>query len=479
MKNKIKYLILLFLCFLAFNLVAETDSEEPLIDPRVQQAMSNPDYLVTAGDVYSLNYAAGTTAVSYKISVDSTYKIRVANLAVLDVRGKTFVELKKEVESIVTRNYPMSGVQFVLMNPAYFDVIVTGEVKNTTEVSAWSLSRLSSVISGLGTNYASSRYVILKRANGTEKKCDLFLANRFGDFSQNPYLRPGDVIEIPRIEKRVTISGEVERPGTYELSENENLYDLITYYANGITSYSDLSKIEVTKVPSKQNINGEKIYLSFDSLSALEEKDYILDGYDTVTISSYNNAMPFVFVQGAIQGTTSKVAIQFKPGEIYSNFAKDNRHLFTSVSDIENAYIIRNSEIIPVNLSAMIYGTSEFTEVTVEESDILSIPSKQFYVNVLGAVNKPGRYAYVPNRDFNYYVALAGGFNIDVNSSEKVTIVDMYGEKQKESGEILPEYTITAKSNAFIYNFNKYAAVISTLLAIITAAFTVGNYFIP
>lgn len=475
MKNRIKYLILFFLCFLAFNLVAE----ETAIDPRVQQAMSNPDYLVTAGDVYSLNYAAGIEAVSYKISVDSTYKIRVANLAVLDVRGKTFVELKKEVESIVTKNYPMSGVQFVLLCPANFSVVVTGEVKKTVEQSVWSLTRLSSVISGLGTNYASSRYVILKRANGTEKKCDLFLANRFGDFSHNPYLRPGDVIEIPRIEKRVTISGEVERPGTYELSENENLYDLITYYANGITSYSDLSKIEVTKVPSKQNINGEKIYLNIDSLSVLEKEDYILDNFDTVIISSYKNAMPFVFVQGAIQGTTSKVAIQYQPGEVYSNFSKKNKNLFTPSSDIENAYIIRKDQIIPVNLNAMIYGTEEFTDVVVEESDILSIPSKQFYVNVLGAVNKPGRYAYVPNRDYNYYVGLAGGFNIEVNSSEKVIIKNMYGETQNEKGEILPEYTITAKSNSFIYNFNKYAAVISTLLAIITAAFTVGNYFIP
>ena len=90
----------------------------------VQMAMSNTDYMVTAGDIYSLNYSANGIAVSYTIPVDPTYKIRVSNLAVLDASGKSFITLKQQVEEIVMKNYPMSGVQFVLLNPASFKVIV-------------------------------------------------------------------------------------------------------------------------------------------------------------------------------------------------------------------------------------------------------------------------------------------------------------------------------------------------------------------
>ena len=117
MKNKIKYFFILVLCCFAVNVFAETErllglqdeaklqelKAEKTLTTSVQMAMSNPDYLVTPGDIYSLNYAAGTTPVSYAISVDTTYKIRVSNLAVLDAKGKTFVELKKEVENIVTK----------------------------------------------------------------------------------------------------------------------------------------------------------------------------------------------------------------------------------------------------------------------------------------------------------------------------------------------------------------------------------------
>ena len=98
----------------------------------IQMAMSNTDYMVTAGDIYSLTYSANGLSVSYTIPVDPTYKIRVSNLAVLDASNKSFITLKQQVEEIVQKNYPMSGVQFVLVNPASFKVVINGEVKKTT-----------------------------------------------------------------------------------------------------------------------------------------------------------------------------------------------------------------------------------------------------------------------------------------------------------------------------------------------------------
>ena len=135
----------------------------------VQMAMSNTDYMVTAGDIYSLNYSANGIAVSYTIPVDPTYKIRVSNLAVLDASGKSFITLKQQVEEIVMKNYPMSGVQFVLLNPASFKVIVKGEVRATAEKQAWALSRLSSIIAGTTTPYSSIRDVTITSRNGKKR----------------------------------------------------------------------------------------------------------------------------------------------------------------------------------------------------------------------------------------------------------------------------------------------------------------------
>ena len=98
----------------------EEKNMDLLVSP--QLAMSTSDYMVTAGDIYTLAYAVGTNPVTYTIPVDSSYKIRVSNMAVIDAKGKSFLQIKKQVEDIVTRNFPMSGVQFVLTPPAIFRV---------------------------------------------------------------------------------------------------------------------------------------------------------------------------------------------------------------------------------------------------------------------------------------------------------------------------------------------------------------------
>lgn len=448
----------------------------------VQTAMSNPDYIVTAGDVYSLNYAAGGSPVSYTILVDSTYKIRVANLAVLDVRGKTYLSVKKEIENIVIRNYPMSGVQFVLLNPAMFTVVVKGEVTQTFEKKAWALTRVSDVLKSGLTKQSSQRNIVITDINGESKTIDLFKAKRDGDFSQNPYLKPGDVITVGRLERTVTISGEVERPGTYELLEGENLKDLIVRYGNGLTEFADLSRIEILHAKTENSKVGEKFYLRAENIDDKVISEFKIDCYDTVYIDSFKNLRPSIFVEGAVVeggtkgtdlATSNKVSIQFNPGENYAFFVRNNKNLFTAVSDLENAYVKRNNEYIPINLNLMLYDASYYSDLTLEKDDILNIPFKQFFVSVAGAVNKPGRYPFIPDRDFDYYIGLAGGFDVTKNNLDAVEIVDINGDKHSKNDKILPEYTITAKSNSFLYYFNQYAPVITTILSVVGTTISV------
>ena len=107
---------MLLLLLLMPNLFAADDSDES-ISVIYQDVFSSPDYLVTTGDVYTLSYNAISTPVKYTIIVDPSYKVRIANLGIIDAKGKTFLELKEEVEEIVVSNYPMSAVQLVLSVP--------------------------------------------------------------------------------------------------------------------------------------------------------------------------------------------------------------------------------------------------------------------------------------------------------------------------------------------------------------------------
>ena len=477
-----KIILAAILLIAALPVFAADDSNE--VDPRVQIAMSNSDYMVTPGDIYVLTYAAGSSAMQYKTVVDTSYKIRVANLAVLDATGKSYISLKRQVEDLVAKNYPMSGVQFALATPAVFNVLVKGEVPQTVEQSVWALSRLSTVVEANMTAYSSIRDVVVTSANGTTKHYDLFLAKRDGDIAQNPYLRPGDVVTLRKFHKKVSISGAVRRGGTYEILEGENLKDLIDTYADGFTETADKNRITISRVLNGSDKSGSVMYLE----DPVKIANFEVNSYDSIFVDSLTNAKPVMYMEGAVlkpnnnqdeegavkvEGTT-RVTVSFDYDTNYVYFVKARSSWFGSaIADIQNAYIIRGEEIIPFDISKALYDTNFASDLIVQPDDILRVPMKQFFVSVAGSVASPGRYPYIPNKTYDYYVGLAGGFNKSMNSGKAVEIVDAEGNKLSKNSEITPETTITAETNSFLFYFNQYAPVITTILSIISTSLSI------
>ena len=347
------------------------------------------------------------------------------------------------------------------------------------------MTRLSTFIKESFTDYSSSRNIKIVSESGEEKTYDLFLADRKGDLSQDPYLRPGDKIVVNRISRRVALNGAVERPGVYELLDGENLKKLIDYYGNGFESLADLSRIELYRSVTGNHDSGEKLYLNEQSYV----DDFKLICYDEITISTFEDLKPVVFVEGAVTNTnintvtdtntntnlvaSTKIAMRFNNGEDYAFFVRNNKDMFTDVSDLENAYILRESETIPVDLSKMLYDATYYSKIEIKYNDRLIVPFKQFFVTVSGAVYSPGRYPYIPDRTWDYYVGLAGGFIKEKNTMDAVTIIDLNGKKHKKTEFILPEMTIDAKANSGLYYFNQYAPVITTILSAVSTSISV------
>ncbi len=439
----------------------------------VQVAMSTPDYMVTAGDIYHLTYAAGSSAVSYNIMVDSTYKIRVSNLGVIDASGKSYLAVKKQVEEIVTRNYPLSGVQFVLQTPARFKVIIKGEVPKVYEATAWALTRLSTLFFQVATEYSSNRKVTVTNASGISKDYDLFAAQRFGDLTNDPYLAPGDVITVNRADRVVNLNGAVERPGAYQLLPDENLDSLINTYGYGLTISGDPTHIEVARTKTDKSVSGEKIYL--DKIT--NDNEFTLENFDIVTVRSLFDLQTVMFLEGAIGGlstgenleASTRVPVQFYKNTNYAYFIRQNKWYFTAtVSDRKNAYIIRGTEIIPINIDDVLYDACFNTDLIVQENDTLVVPFKQYFVTVSGAVANPGRYPYIPDRTYDYYIGLAGGFVKGQNARDAVKITDFNGKNLSKADYITPETTILAKTNAGLFYYNQYSQLIISICNLIT-----------
>ena len=215
-KNRLAFLVLLFVQIMIFAQDSKNTDESILtkIKEGAYIAMSDPNYLVTAGDVYGLSYAMGGKIVNINLIVDISYNVKILNLATINVNGLTFSQFKRQVEDIIRKNYPLSGAQLLMIKPSVFKVIIKGEVLKVAEVEASALTRLSNVIQNSFTEYSSTRNIEIVSLNGKKRSYDLFMAYRNGDFSQDPFLRPGDIIIIKRLSRKVKITGSVERPGT-------------------------------------------------------------------------------------------------------------------------------------------------------------------------------------------------------------------------------------------------------------------------
>lgn len=353
---------------------------------------------------------------------------------------------------------------------------ICGEVKESREIQAWPMKRLSELIESHLTEFSSRRNIQVTGIDGKSTSYDLFLASRFGKIEQNPYIRPGEQITIQRISRKVTIKGAVERSGTYELLEGENLQQLIFYYANGLAPLADTSRIELFRAITEKDDSGEKLYLSKSDI----ENDFELSCYDEVTISSFKELTPTIFVEGAVNtgasanaSMSNRIAASVNNGEDYAFFARRNKAWFSSISDLENAYIIRGGDIIPINLSKVLYDASFYSKIEIMADDVLRIPFKQFFVSVSGAVNAPGRYPFIPDRKWDYYVALAGGIIKSQNSRDSLEITALNGDSLSKNDIILPESIIDVKTNSTLYYFNQYAPILTTIFSLVATSLSI------
>ena len=165
---------------------------------------------------------------------------------------------------------------------------------------------------------------------------------------------------------------------------------------------------------------------------------------------------------------SNRLSIQFSWGETYTTLIRRNRGWFTATSDTEHTYIIRGDKQIGVNSNRILYDAEYQDTMAVEENDILLVQFRQLFVTVSGAVPTPGRYPYIPDRDWNYYVSLAGGFSPERNRYQTVEIRDIKGERRTKTEPVSPETIIEVKTDSIVYGFNRIAPLITTLLTIVS-----------
>jgi protein involved in polysaccharide export with SLBB domain len=356
-----------------------------------------------------------------------------------------------------------------------FEVFVTGETIKSAFVSISGLTRLSSIVGPLVTPFSSLRAVRVISPSGDEAIYDLFKAQRDGDQSQDPFLKPGDRVSLKRLDRSVSIQGAVRRPGTYQLLHYDKLKELVEVYGGGFTEVADSARLDLARYVSSNDPSGERRLLSYK-----ESADEALVNLDVITVPTLQDILPNVFFEGAVSlgggtgitkpepGVSNRYTYRFLTGELLANAIRVNRDRFTAEADLEKGYILRSGTRIPINLSRYLYDKNDNDRTAIVAGDTIVIPFKQYFVTVGGAVINPGRYPYVPDRGWRYYVGLAGGANEEINSGYARKIFSVEGKKKGPEDSIDPEDSIVLASNSFFYYLGKIAVVLTPLTTLLT-----------
>jgi protein involved in polysaccharide export with SLBB domain len=497
-------LALLF-AFSAYALFAQTDTstesgkyafsyftEKP--DSSAAKAMNLIDYPVTPGDIYKIQYMLGPSVNAVSAQVNLDYTVAFPLFGTIDGKGKTYQEFVALIAQRVNSVYPKANPSVRINTVGVFSVFRKGEVNSSEWIDVYGYNRLYDVVNWQSnpvpvnttaqdsqvlniTTYltprASIRNVIVRSFDKTERQYDLYKFKSQGDISQNPYLKPGDSITFMPAKKIVKISGEVSNAGTYELLAEENYRELIQF-AGGYSSIADKSRITISRNVTDKKVNGEIINVDLDSASDVEIRDL-----DVVTVNSKKDLMPTVYIEGAISNspntlytdgsmalnTSTKLTIPLYEGETLSMLMRERKSSLLPVSDLKTTYLIRGDERIYFSLENMIFSTNVENDISLKPNDKIIIPYRQFFVTVAGAVASGGRFPYVPDRDWHYYINLAGGINTDLNTGNVMTITDRDGKKKTKNDLLQPEDRIYVESNSFLYILGKVTSVFSSLLS--------------
>jgi hypothetical protein len=215
-----------------------------------------------------------------------------------------------------------------------------------------------------------------------------------------------------------------------------------------------------------------------------------LEDRDVISVGNKAERRPVAFFEGAISGitrgveetaTAGEVAVEgmarleypFYEGETLGNAVRMNAQRFTASSDLGNAYVRRGEKRMPMDLRRYIYYSDFSRDLALENGDVIVIPFQQYFVLVSGAVKAPGRYPYVPDRQAEYYINLAGGRDEKQNNGRGETVTDMNNRKVEGGGMIEPEMMIRVPANSFLAKFNEVAPIVTTFLSVVTTFLSV------
>lgn len=425
-------------------------AHESIVDPA--------RYFVGPSDIIAVNIWM-SPPLSFNLTVTPEGTLIIPTVGEIRVIDLTLEETKELVLTGARKKYLSAEITTTLVKPRPIIVMVTGTVLNPGLYTLTSIDRAHRAIeeanrpTRLQTNEnvekflreMSTRNVVLKHRNGSMERIDIakFLASK--DDRWNPFLREGDMIIVPRMNKRKNVFGvygEVNTPGRFEFVEGDSLTDALQI-GQGFTRIALRDSVDISSLDEDGThlrvltVDAERILAGENENIPLQPGDRILvrsrkemredyrvrvegevlfPGYYPITKNQSRLSEVIRQAGGVTEFAALKAAVLYRrsvdPAEVITERLLSLRGGI-SAEDSADYYVETElrlrQERVNVDFARLMAGDST-QDVVVRDDDIITVPSNRGTIYVFGQLVSPGHVPYVPGQSVEYYVGMVGGF---------------------------------------------------------------------
>ncbi|WP_229310643.1 SLBB domain-containing protein [Larkinella arboricola] len=365
----------------------------------------------------------GNAQRNYRAKVSPEGAVKLENLIPVYVNGLTIEQAEQRIVSRLRQVYAglnttASGIlaSVTLGSIRSIKVTLIGQV---VKPGTYTLSSLATVFNALyvaggpDPDRGSFRDIRVYRGNRLIRTLDIYDFLLRADQKDNIRLQDQDIVFINHYETRVQLTGEVKQPAIYEVQQGELLKNVLAF-AGGFTEKAYTASLTLRRNTPKE--------LQIFTVPAADIPAFVPQRGDLYTVGAiierYENR---VTINGAV----------FRPGVYALQKNSSLRQLIATAEGLrEDAFLNRatirrlrenlDPELIAVDLGKLMRG--EVPDIMLQREDVVEIPAfsdlrENRVVTIMGAVNRPGPYAYADSMSVANLIVLAGGFTDGATAS--------------------------------------------------------------
>lgn len=184
------------------------------------------DYVIGPGDELQISIW-GQVEANLRTIVDRSGQIYIPRVGEISVAGVHYGELEPYLKGEVSKIFKNFSLIASMGRLRTIQVLVVGDTRYPGTYTISALSSLVNAIFACGgpSPHGSLRDIQVRRDGKIIAHFDLYDLLIHGDKSKDVRLESGDVLYIPHVGPLVAISGSVNAPAIYEMTENSRLED--------------------------------------------------------------------------------------------------------------------------------------------------------------------------------------------------------------------------------------------------------------